>query len=40
MGDYWGVTREKVRAASNDLVDSTVVKGLAYRLGFGFLIQI
>ena len=40
MGDYWRVAREEVGATLNDLVDSMVVKGSAYILGFGFLIQI
>ena len=31
---------EEARATSDDLVDSMVVKGLAYILEFGFLIQI
>ena len=34
------VARKEVRATLDDLVDSMVVKGLAYILGFGFLIQI
>ena len=40
MGDCWRVARKKARATLNDLVDSTVVKGSAYILGFSFLIQI
>ena len=40
MSDYWRVARNEARATSNDLVDSTVVKDLAYILRLSFLIQV
>ena len=40
MSNYWGVIGEEARATSNDSVNSMVVEGLTYILGFGFLIKV
>ena len=40
MSNYWGVIGEEARATSNDLVNSLVVEGLTYALGFSFLIEV
>ena len=40
MSNYWGVVGEEARATSNDLVNSTVVEGSTYILGFDLLIEV
>ena len=40
MSDYWRIAGKEMRTTSNDLVDGMVVKGLAYILRLGFLIQV
>ena len=40
MSNYWGVVGEEARATSNDSVNSTVVEGSTYILGFSFLIEV
>ena len=40
MSNYWGVVGEEVKATSNDSVNSTVVEGSTYILGFGLLIEV
>ena len=40
MSNYWGVVGEEARATSNDSVNSTVVEGSMYILGFGLLIEV
>ena len=40
MSDYWRVVGKEARTTLNDSVDGTVVKGSAYILRLGFLIQV